>query len=109
STSRRLFATTVVLAVMSMALLVAPVTCHRVAFRKRRKDLILKVSHVLTLIGLAVLALTVLCGVFLAVDTALSPVAAWIVAGVCAGTLFVSWVVLPLYVRSATPRDIRDE
>lgn len=97
---RHLYAATVATTTAAMAFLIGPVACHRLSFRQRRKEVVLRVSHVLTLIGLALMALAVLTGVYLATWSALS--AAWAVAVTAIGTVCIAlcWVVIPVLVRS---------
>ena len=99
-TQRGLFAASVVTTAIAMALLVSPVACHRLAFRQRRKELILAVSHRMTLLGLAALALAVLGSLLLALSVALSGVWAAALTLVAATTVFCTWVVLPLLIRA---------
>ncbi len=95
---RQLYAATVATATAAMAFLIGPVACHRLSFRHRRKEAVLRVSHVLTLVGLALMALAVLCGVYLATWSALS--STWAVAVTATGAVCIAvcWVIVPIFV-----------
>lgn len=97
---RGLYAAAVIAAAIAMALLVSPVACHRVAFRLRRKEVILTASHRLTLLGLTALAVAVLTSVLLALSVVLGAGWAFALSSVAAVTLVVTWVVLPLMIRN---------
>jgi hypothetical protein len=80
----------------SAALLIAPSAWHRVRFRQRDKERILRASNKMTIGGLGFLALAMVGAVMLIADFVYSPtltIVSGIVASVVFGTL---WYVLPL-------------
>jgi uncharacterized protein DUF6328 len=92
---------TVVAAGAATALLIAPVSYHRMVFQQGRKAQLVRVAHRLAVLGLGCLLLAMLGAVFLAVDVAVhSPAAASVVAGLAVMYVFL-WYVLPLLGRRA--------
>ena len=89
----------VIAAVVATALIVAPVSVHRVLFRKRMKGNIVTLTDRITRIALAVLAL-VITGVAMLVFDVVVGRTAGIVAGSAALVLMVLlWVLLPEVLR----------
>ncbi|GII99100.1 hypothetical protein CLV28_1741 [Sediminihabitans luteus] len=100
---RTTYLVVVLLAVLATGLLVAPVSVHRVLFRRERKAELVHIADRLARAGLAVLALTITGCVVLLVDVVLDT-RAGTVAGVCVlAALAVLWVVLPLRVAHGAP------
>ena len=99
SAQQTFYCITVGIAAGAMAFLIGPVACHRLSFRRSRKELILAVSHRLTLVGLVLLGLAVVGCVYLACWAAVGagPAALW--TAVAALALAVNWVALPLFIR----------
>lgn len=83
------------LATLATAFLVAPVVVHRTVFRRHRKDVLVEVAHVLAVIGLALLALTVVAVIGLIFGVAVDLRAGAIAAGVCSAAFVGLWGVLP--------------
>ena len=101
---RGMYVATIVAAAMATALLIAPVSYHRLVFRKGRKPELVQVGSWLATLGLACLLLAMLGAVFLAVDVVLhEPTAALIVAGLAVLYLFL-WYVLPFLHRDTDSR-----
>jgi hypothetical protein len=93
---RGMYVATVVAAAAATALLIAPVSYHRLVFRQGRKPQLVLVANRLAVLGLACLLLAMLGAVFLAVDVVLhEPTGALIVAGLAVLYLFL-WYGLPL-------------
>jgi Family of unknown function (DUF6328) len=97
------FCIAVLLSATATALIVAPVSYHRLLFRQRRKALLVRVSDRLARAGLSALALAVSVVVLLVFDVALSrPLA--VVAAIAILLVFTTlWLVLPLLSRRAAP------
>ncbi|WP_256668272.1 DUF6328 family protein [Nocardia cyriacigeorgica] len=92
--------------------LVAPVSWHRLLFRRHRLQTIVTAAHRCTLAGLALLGVA-MCGVtMLIVDVVVGPVAA-VVTGTATAAVFVAvWLVEPMRrrrgsARVAAPRRLR--
>lgn len=83
-------------AVLTTALILAPVAFHRILFRRHRRGWLVEMAHQMARVGLACVALTT-CGVaFLVFDLVLGTPAA-VIAGVVALAVFLGlWLALPL-------------
>jgi hypothetical protein len=93
---RALFFVVTALTATSAALLIAPSAWHRIRFRQRDKERILRASNKMTIGGLGFLALAMVGAVMLIADFVYSPtltIVSGIVASVVFGTL---WYILPL-------------
>jgi hypothetical protein len=102
---RALYFVVIALTAVSLALLIAPSAWHRLRFRQRDKERILRASNRMSIVGLGFLALAMTGAVMLIADFIYSP-ALTIVSGVCAAIVYgVLWYVLPL----AGPRGPRPE
>jgi hypothetical protein len=97
---RQEYLATLLVTAMATALLIAPVTMHRLLFRQGLKPQLVTAADVLAKIGLACLAVAVLLAVFLIVAVvSVQSVAFWFVGGL--GALFaVTWLIVPIWVRS---------
>lgn len=85
---------------VATALLIAPTAHHRLLFRKRDKENLVRVSNRLTIAGLAVLSIS-LTGAVLLISDLLFKFPGPIVFTAAIGiTLVVLWGVLPLYRRA---------
>jgi hypothetical protein len=91
-------------AVLATALLVAPVSAHRVLFRRHAKRQLVSFADKAALSGLAALAASIVSASFLIFDVVLGG-SAGVTAAVLAALLFlVNWVVLPMVLRARLPR-----
>ncbi|TRW78472.1 hypothetical protein FK535_24915 [Mycolicibacterium sp. 018/SC-01/001] len=94
---------TVSAAVVSTALLIAPVGMHRMLFRRHRLDTLVRAAHRCAYAGLLLLGVAV-AGMTVIIFDAVAGTAAALVAGVVALLLFASfWVVLPFAMRRIGP------
>jgi anaerobic C4-dicarboxylate transporter len=97
---RAIFLVAISLAFLTTVLLVAPVSLHRLLFRRHRKDQVVEMSHQMARVGLVTLGLTlttVLCLIF---SVVVSDLAGW-VAGAVAVVVFAGvWWALPTWLRS---------
>ncbi len=90
------FLAAVLLAALSTALVLAPVTAHRLLFRRHEKDVLVNLGTTMAKAGLVCLALTVGLVATLVVGVVVGLVAG-IVTGMASLLVFaVLWVVLPL-------------
>ncbi|TKV57884.1 sodium:proton antiporter [Nakamurella flava] len=87
---------TLVCAVLSGGLLIAPVALHRVLFRRRARRVTVQVAHRLALVGLGLLAVALVGIVLLIFDVVLGRAAAVVAAVVIALVLLGLWLLLPL-------------
>jgi hypothetical protein len=89
------YVVTMVAAAAATALLIAPVSYHRLVFRQGRKPQLVTVASRLAVLGLVCLLVAMMGAVFLVVDVVLgSPAAAGLTAGLTVLYLFL-WYVLP--------------
>ena len=84
------------LTVVSTALLMAPTAYHRLRFRQRDKDRLLKISNRFAIGGIAALAGAMVAAIFFVTDFLFEPWAALIVASAAGVLLGVVWFLLPL-------------
>ena len=96
------FCVAVMLSATATALIVAPVSYHRLVFRQRRKALLVRASDRLARAGLLALALAVSVVVLLVFDVVLSRRLALAFATAVLVVFAVLWLVLPLVGRHAT-------
>ena len=83
-------------AILATCLLVAPVSSHRLLFRKHEKDALVGASNVLAKAGLSALALAVVTVLFLIFSVVAGTTAA-LLAALAASVIFITlWVALPL-------------
>jgi putative flippase GtrA len=93
---RDLYVAALVLAALATALLLAPVAYHRLVFRQRQKERLVRAANRLALAGLAVVALAVATSVGLVLSYVLAAGPA-IGLTVAIGVMFAGlWLVLPL-------------
>ncbi|WP_280450608.1 DUF6328 family protein [Nocardia cyriacigeorgica] len=93
---RAVYLVTAGAAVGGTIFLVAPVSWHRLLFRRHRLQTIVTAAHRCTLAGLALLGVA-MCGVTtLIVDVVVGPVAAIVTAAAPAGVVVAGWLVAPM-------------
>ena len=94
-------------ALMSSALatmvLIAPVSFHRMVFRRRQKAALVAVADQLLIIGLGILVPTMCSSVLLVLDVVLGRGPAIVGASLIALVALLTWYVLPVAVRRAAP------
>src|SRR3954454_361918 len=81
---------------LATMLLIAPVSFHRMVFRRRQKAALVAVADQLLIIGLAVLVPTMCSSVLLILDVVLGRGPAIVGAAFTALVAFVTWYVLPV-------------
>ena len=98
-------------AVVATSLLVAPVSAHRLLFRRRAKKELVGFAHRSARVGLVALAVSIISATFLIFDVVLGRDPAVTAAAVALALFLVNWVVLPFVVRMrlAPPPDETDE
>ncbi|MBT0995111.1 sodium:proton antiporter [Cellulomonas sp. DKR-3] len=100
-----LYLVLVVLAALATALIVAPVSVHRVLFRKRMKPELVDAGNVLARAGLAVLGLALAGSASFVFDVVLDRTAGYVVGAVGLAVLAVCWWLLPVALVRAKARD----
>ena len=88
---------------------IAPAAQHRILFRQKDKDKLLRRSNVYAVAGLIVLGLAICAAILLVVDVLFSLALAWVAAGAVAVMLAVAWVAIPFWRRSQTEQDDPDD
>jgi Family of unknown function (DUF6328) len=105
---RTAYLITVGCAIAATGLLIAPVSLHRLMFRRHLRRRMVTVAHYLALSGLCLLAGAVV-GVVLLTFSIVAGDAAGVAAAVLAAALLVAlWVVLPLAIRRRLPDTVEE-
>ncbi len=91
---------TLCLAVLAMGFLIAPVSLHRLLFRRHARQVTVDVAHRLAQIGLVLLGASIVGVVMLIFDLVLGGAAGTIAAGCAAVVLLVLWGAVPLAIRA---------
>lgn len=102
-----LYATTITATALALTLLVAPVATHRISFRMDRKEQVLRVSHLMTLGGITLMAVSVVAAVGLAMWTTVGLGWAVTIGMTLSIALVVFWLVIPLAMCRNTARNGR--
>lgn len=95
SAQRIVYVVTLVLTTLSAVLLIAPVSYHRIVFRRHMKPTLVRHAHRMALGGLLVLALAVVSSVYLIVDVVFGTLVGGLVAAGIAGWFVVFWYLIP--------------
>jgi hypothetical protein len=94
---------TVSCAISSTGCLIAPVSLHRILFRRHLRRRMVTVSHHLALVGLSLLACSVTGVVMLMFSVVSGQTAGFIAAAITALLLASLWATLPLALRRGAP------
>jgi len=92
---RDVYLVLVVLAALATVLIIAPVSLHRLLFRRRLKPQLVDAGHWFARAGLAALALVLTGATMLLFDVVLSRTAGRVVGAALLILIAVTWVVLP--------------
>jgi hypothetical protein len=98
--SRIVYLVTVGFAVGATAALIAPVSIHRLLFRRHARRSLVSISHRCALAGLAMLGVAVCGAVYVITALVLRDLAGGIGAGIAAAVFLALWLALPLALRS---------
>jgi amino acid transporter len=101
---RDVYYAALLLTLVSSALLMSPTAYHRLRWRRRDKERMLRIANRLAIAGLGALALAMTAALFFVTDFLFSVPAAAVVAGVGVVLFAVFWFALPLS-RSALEDD----
>jgi hypothetical protein len=102
---RDVYLATLVAAAIATALLIAPASQHRILFRSRDKENLLRRSNISALAGLVVLAFAISSAILLVVDVLFDRTRAWITAAAVAGVLVTWWFAVPFVQRARVSLD----
>jgi Family of unknown function (DUF6328) len=96
---RVIYLVTLILGASATAVLIAPVSFHRILFGRRMKPELVRAANRLTLLGLGLLMCTISSALLLVFDFMLhGSVVAWLAAGVAAWFVLL-WYLVPLWLR----------
>jgi predicted neutral ceramidase superfamily lipid hydrolase len=112
STQRTAYFISLLCTAVSSILLIAPPVIHRLRFRERDKEQILKLSNKLTILGTIFLALAIAAVVFVITDLLYGTPLSIVVTAVVAVLMLAVWYVTPLVRRAragtASPSEASD-
>ncbi|GAA2386502.1 hypothetical protein Cme02nite_67510 [Catellatospora methionotrophica] len=104
-TERVLYVITFLCSGVAAALLIAPVSYHRLSFREGRKPQIVRTAHVLAQFGLFFEMIAIVMAVYLVVDVVVGMPWAGFLGGGVALIYLLLWYVLPLATKPAPSDD----
>jgi O-antigen/teichoic acid export membrane protein len=93
------YTVTLLATALATVLLIAPVSFHRLVFRRRQKGALIRVGDLMLRLGLAMLVVAISCGTLLVLDVVLGRAAAFAGGGLVLLTGAVTWYALPLWAR----------
>ena len=96
---RGVYVVTLILCAAATALLIAPAAFHRMIYRRRLKQHLVRVANRLAITGLALLLLSMVSAVLLIMDVVLGLVPALVLAAAVLTWFTMWWFVLPLQTR----------
>jgi len=102
---RDVYLATLVAAAIATALLIAPAAQHRILFRARDKENLLRRSNVSALAGLVVLSFAIGSAILLVVDVLFDRTRAWVTAASVEVVLITWWLAVPFWQRSRVQFD----
>lgn len=102
-----IYLVTLCLAVLAMGFLIAPVSLHRLLFRRHARQATVDIAHRLALVGITLLAASIVGVVLLIFDVVLGGPAGLVAASCAALVLVVLWGAPSLAVRERSPRPRR--
>ncbi|WP_067824529.1 microaggregate-binding protein 1 [Nocardia inohanensis] len=100
---RGLYLATVLASIGATIFLVAPVSAHRILFRRHRIDKVVQSAHRYAITGLALLAVALVGVAVLIFDVVTGPVSAALAGGGLALLFALCWVILPWRQRAGIP------
>jgi hypothetical protein len=102
---RDVYFASVLATALSTLLLIAPSAMHRIEWRQRDKEALLRMSNALAIAGTIFLALGMTAVLFLITDVLFKGTAAALVAGIGAGAFALVWFAVPLARRLKSSED----
>lgn len=90
----------VILAALSTVLGLAPVSLHRLLFRRGLKLEVVQFGNTVLIIALGVISLLVLGVVYFIVDIVVSELAAFVAFFAIAAVILLTWIVIPVVIRA---------
>ena len=102
---RAVYLVALLAAAVATGLLIAPAAQHRVLFRQKDKEQLLRRSNRSALGGLVVLVVAICTALLLVVDTLFDRSLAWTVTGAVAALLVWWWIAVPFWRRARTDQE----
>jgi hypothetical protein len=102
---RVLYGVTLVCAALASTLLIAPTVHHRLLFRRRDKEYLVKTANRQAIAGLTLLALAMTGAIVLVTDFLYQPATTIVASAIVALGFIMLWYVLPLMRRARIGRD----
>jgi hypothetical protein len=97
STAQRdLYITTLLLAALATAILIAPVAYHRLVFRHREKERLVRAANIMAVVGLGVVSLAVTAAVALVLSYVAAGLPTVLITIILLGMFAGLWFVFPL-------------
>jgi Family of unknown function (DUF6328) len=93
---RDLYLTSLVLSAVATALLLGPVAYHRIVFRRRQKEPLVRAASVMATLGLAAVGLAICAAVLLATTTVATGLPAGLITAFVAVLFLGLWFAFPL-------------
>jgi hypothetical protein len=93
---RDLYVTTLLLAALATALLLAPVAFHRILFRQRQKEFLVRAANLLAILGLAAVALAVTATVALVLSYVMPGLPTVVITVILLAVFAGLWFAFPL-------------
>jgi predicted membrane channel-forming protein YqfA (hemolysin III family) len=93
---RDLYITTVLLAVLATVLLLAPVAYHRIVFRQRQKEALVRSANVMAILGLIAVSLAICAAVALVLSYVAGDLPAILLTAITCGLFAGLWFAYPL-------------
>jgi Family of unknown function (DUF6328) len=106
---RDVYVVALVSAAVASILLIAPAAQHRVLFRQKDKEALLRRSSASAFAGLMVLIVAISSALLLVLDVFIGHWQAWLTSGVIAVLLVWWWAAVPLWHRAHNEQDEPDE
>ncbi|MGI8667028.1 MAG: DUF6328 family protein [Jatrophihabitans sp.] len=95
---------TVACSIGATGLLIAPVSLHRLLFRRHARRVLVRAGHLLALTGLLLLSVAIAGVALLIFDVVRGRTAGWLAAGATFGVIALLWLILPMAVRRRVGR-----
>ena len=95
-TDRQIFFVGFLATAVSTVLLIAPSSYHRIRWRQHDKERMLVISNYLTIAGLAALAISIVCSMFVITDFIFHRTSAAVFTAVVAAAVLVFWYGIPI-------------
>lgn len=102
---RNVYFAAFICATMATLLLIAPTVIHRIEFRQKDKEGIIKISNSLAIAGLVFLAIAIVSVVYVITDFIFGSPASAILAAIATLAFGGLWYALPLFRRQHTPSE----